>query len=228
MHDQVTQRGAMLSLPVFDHAYGSRTGRAVGVYLRVGKPVVDVTAGLVLGMLLLPIVLAVALAVRLGLGSPVLFRQARVGRDGNVFTVYKFRTMRPDRRAGAGEHHGPDRRVSHKTGEDPRLTPLGRFLRRYSLDELPQLWNVMLGDMSLVGPRPELVQVVRTYQPWQHRRHMVRPGLTGLWQVTARADGPMHEHTDIDLAYIDSVSPWTDLRILARTLPAALGRQKGV
>jgi len=103
--------------------------------------------------------------------------------------IYKFRTMRPDRRQAVLPYSGPDRRVCHETDNDPRHTPLGRFLRKYSLDELPQLWNVLVGDMSLVGPRPELVEVVERYESWQRERHRVKPGLTGLWQVTCRGEG---------------------------------------
>jgi lipopolysaccharide/colanic/teichoic acid biosynthesis glycosyltransferase len=141
----------------------------------------------------------------------------------------------PDRRLGyerrQGERRQPDRgrRRTHKTPHDPRHTPLGRFLRRYSLDELPQLLNVVRGDLSLVGPRPELPEVVETYAPWQHTRHQVKPGLTGLWQVTERQQHvPMHLHVATDLQYIDQLSPLTDLRILLRTPMVVLGRGQGI
>ncbi len=98
-----------------------------------------------------------------------------------------------------------DRRQTHKTTDDPRHTRVGRFLRKWSLDELPQFWNVVCGDMSLVGPRPELVEIVARYEPWQHQRHTVKPGLTGLWQVSSRGTGMMHLHTDIDLDYIETM-----------------------
>jgi lipopolysaccharide/colanic/teichoic acid biosynthesis glycosyltransferase len=134
--------------------------------------------------------------------------------------------MNHDRRNGS-QPYVPDRRKTHKHEQDPRLTALGRFLRKWSLDELPQLWNVVRGDMSLIGPRPELVSIVERYDTWQHARHRVKPGLTGLWQVTARGDGLMHEHTHIDLAYAARVSLRGDFKILLLTIPALLGRRTG-
>jgi lipopolysaccharide/colanic/teichoic acid biosynthesis glycosyltransferase len=158
----------------------------------------------------------------------VLYRQERVGFGGTPFTVYKFRTMLPDRRAArSGSWDGVDRRISHKTLADPRHTRVGQFLRKWSLDELPQLVNVLRGEMSLVGPRPELPHIVERYQPWEHARHAVRPGLTGFWQTRARSDGPMHDFTYLDLDYVRTVSPATDLKVLAMTLPAMLGSQRG-
>ena len=196
-------------------------------YELYGKPVIDRFGALILLLLALPILLLVALAVFVRLGSPVLLRQPRVGKDGQVFGVYKFRTMKPDRRRS---HLAvpEDRRRTHKHPEDPRLVGLGRFLRKWSLDELPQLLNVVLGDMSLVGPRPELVSIVsRHYAPWQHARHQVKPGLTGLWQVTERSVGEMHEHTHVDLEYVEHLNARTDFRILLLTIPAVLGRRQG-
>ncbi|GGI05456.1 sugar transferase [Egicoccus halophilus] len=146
-----------------------------------------------------------------------------------------------DRRVSTAPYDGPERRVAerrqqerrqapegrrrtHKTPDDPRHTRLGRFLRRTSLDELPQLVNVMRGDLSMVGPRPELPEVVAVYAAWQHARHAVKPGITGLWQVTERDDGrPMQEHVATDLRYVASVSLVSDLLILALTVPAILG-----
>jgi lipopolysaccharide/colanic/teichoic acid biosynthesis glycosyltransferase len=174
--------------------------------------------------------LAVGIAVAVRLGSPVLLRQPRVGKGGREFRVYKFRTMTPDRRTGAdaaGEWGGECRRIRHKSPDDPRLVPLGRFLRAWSLDELPQLFNVVLGDMSLVGPRPEMVAIVKRYEDWQHQRHLVKPGMTGLWQISERGNGLMHERTDVDLEYVQRVSLRTDLKILLFTIPAALGMHKG-
>ncbi len=195
-----------------------------GAYVRVVKPTFDRVLGLCIFIVLLPLILIVALAVRMSLGSPVFFRQRRVGRDDRVFDVYKFRTMGQDRRSG----HAPvpeDRRRTHKSDVDPRHTRVGRCLRKWSLDELPQLWNVVRGDMSLVGPRPELVEIVARYEPWQDQRHIVKPGLTGLWQVSSRGTGMMHLHTDVDLEYIEQMGPLTDLKILLWTLPATLRRR---
>jgi lipopolysaccharide/colanic/teichoic acid biosynthesis glycosyltransferase len=191
-------------------------------YLRVAKPVIDAVGAAVLLVLTLPLVAAVAVAVRVALGPGVIYRQDRVGRGGRPFVINKFRTMLPDRRRAAAPYDGPDRRVCHKTDSDPRHTPLGRFLRKYSLDELPQLWNVLAGDMSLVGPRPELLEVVERYEPWQRERHRVKPGLTGLWQVTCRGDGLAHQNVGVDLEYIDGLSLLADLKILALTVPVAL------
>ena len=195
-------------------------------YARWLKPSIDVVLATALLLLLLPLLAAVALVVRVTLGPGVLFRQDRVGRDGRVFQIYKFRTMLPDRR-GRAEEVPVDRRLRHKTINDPRHTGVGRFLRRWSLDELPQLLNVVRGEMSLVGPRPELVSVVEKHDLWTHTRHLVRPGLTGLWQVTARDEGPSHEFAHLDAHYVQSLSPRTDLRIMLTTLPSMLGTQKG-
>ena len=114
-----------------------------------------------------------------------------------------------------------------KIKNDPRITKVGRLLRRTSIDELPNLWNVLKGDMSLVGPRPEMVAIVARYEPWQHQRHVGKPGVTGLWQISARGDIPMHEATHIDIDYVEHISLRTDIEILAKTLPAAMGDGKG-
>lgn len=197
------------------------------VYTRVVKPAVDrVGAAVVLAALAVPIG-TIAAIVALRLGRPVLFRQTRIGLDGEPFEVLKFRTMRPDRR-GQRLDVIHDRRETHKSARDPRHTGVGRFLRRYSLDELPQLVNVLRGEMSFVGPRPELASVVvERYRPGLEQRHLVKPGLTGLWQISARGDGPMHEHGEWDLDYVERVSLRTDLAILARTPAAMLGDRAG-
>ncbi len=197
-------------------------------YVRFVKPVTDRVVGLVFSIaVLVPLLVAIPL-IWATMGRPALFIQERVGRGGRTFRVYKLRTMQPDRRVFAGTYGGEDRRVNHKSPQDPRLTGLGRFLRKWSIDELPQFWNVALGQMSLVGPRPELPAVIAAhYESWQHERHLVKPGITGLWQVSARGDEPMHERTELDIEYVARVSFWTDARILVRTVPAALGRNKG-
>jgi lipopolysaccharide/colanic/teichoic acid biosynthesis glycosyltransferase len=196
-------------------------------YQRWGKPAFDRAVGLAVAIALVPLVLLVALAVRVTLGAPVLYRQRRIGLRGVEFDMLKFRTMLPDRRRSRQPFEGPDRRRTHKSDEDPRHTRLGRFLRMSSLDELPQLWNVVRGDLSLVGPRPELTEIVERYEPWQHARHVVKPGITGLWQVTRRGDGLMHEHVEVDLRYVEDLSFRTDLKILVLTLPAVLGLRRG-
>ena len=198
-----------------------------GIYQRLVKPTIDRIGGIVLSVATLPILMVVLPLIWWKLGRPAIFKQQRVGVGGQEFTVYKLRTMLPDRRSATFPIHGRDRRVNHKSPDDPRHVPLGRFLRKWSLDEIPQFWNVALGHMSLVGPRPELPHVVARYEAWQHRRHEVKPGITGLWQVSERGDVPMHEATDVDIEYVDSIGFRSDLRILLLTVPAALGSQKG-
>ncbi len=203
-----------------------------GSYARWVKPVIDPVGALLVLLAISPLLLVVWLAVFVQLGRPVFLWQDRIGRDGLVFRMLKFRTMRPDRRGDRSEAdidrwEGMERRIRHKVADDPRLVPVGRFLRRWSLDELPQLVNVVKGDMSLVGPRPELTAIVDRYEPWQHARHAVKPGMTGLWQVTERGNGLMHEHTEVDLAYCRRVTLWGDLRILLLTPVVALGLRRG-
>ena len=194
-------------------------------YVRFIKPVIDRVLAGVLLVLLSPVLAVVAASVRIALGAPILYRQERVGLGGRHFEVLKFRTMETDRRV-ADVPVATDRRLEHKAGHDPRHTTLGRVLRRASLDELPQLWNVVRGDMSLVGPRPELTAVVARYDEWQHARHAVRPGLTGLWQIRSRGDVPMHLCVHDDLDYIDRVGPIADLVLLVAT-PFALLTHRG-
>jgi lipopolysaccharide/colanic/teichoic acid biosynthesis glycosyltransferase len=165
------------------------------------------------GVLAVPLLVAVAALVRWRLGSPVLFRQARSGRQGVEFSIAKFRTMRPERYPGE-----PD---------PQRLTRLGRFLRATSLDELPQLWNVLRGDMSFVGPRPTLPEQVRHYSAHQRRRLEVRPGVTGWAQVHGRNSLTWPERIELDIWYVDHRSLWLDLRIVALTL-GTLVRPRGV
>jgi lipopolysaccharide/colanic/teichoic acid biosynthesis glycosyltransferase len=196
-------------------------------YERFLKPLLDRVVAALLLVITGPIALVAAAAIRLTMGAPVILAQPRVGRSGVVFTMYKFRTMEPDRRVNVAPYGGDDRRRTHKHPQDPRLTPVGRFLRKWSLDELPQFFNVIRGDMSLVGPRPEMLQIVTRYQPWQHSRHLVKPGLTGLWQISERGDRAMHECTQTDLLYVERISFWTDLRVLVLTPLAALGLRRG-
>jgi lipopolysaccharide/colanic/teichoic acid biosynthesis glycosyltransferase len=201
--------------------------RARGGYPAVVKPVIDRVGAALMLIPAAPIMLLIAALVALRIGRPIIFRQVRVGQYGTLFTVYKFRTMTGDRRY-QDLRPGEDRRLSHKREDDPRLTPLGRTLRRWSLDELPQLWNVVRGEMSLVGPRPELLSIVSHFAPWQHERHTVKPGLTGTWQIYARGDGQlMHERTDLDIAYVRSIGLLTDLKILLLTIPAVIGLRRG-
>lgn len=171
-----------------------------------------------------PLLALIALVIALDTGRAVLFRQERVGKDGRTFVMLKFCTMLPDRRRrvasiAVGVH---ERRRIHKSPNDPRITRVGRLLRRTCLDELPQLFNVLRGEMSLVGPRPELPEIVARYEPWQHARHQVVPGITGWWQVNRRGTLPMHLSTELDLYYIEHWSLALDLKIVVRTVAIVL------
>ena len=216
--DPGTHRAPPAALP--------RVDRPRGPYVRFVKPSFDRAVALVaLAVAAIPMA-AIAVVVASTIGRPVLFRQRRIGVDGEPFEVLRFRTMRPDRR-GHRLDVIHDRRRTHKSDRDPRHTRVGRVLRRYSLDELPQLFNVLRGEMSLVGPRPELDSVVEQYPAALHQRHFVKPGLTGLWQVSARGSGPMHENGQWDLAYVNRVSLRTDLQILFKTPRALVGENTG-
>lgn len=193
---------------------------AIDDYQRMLKRVFDITLGGIGLILASPIMALVALAIILEDGRPVLFRQKRAGENGRVFEMLKFRTMVRDAekmRTGV-EHVDENGNLIHKTKNDPRVTRVGRFLRRFSLDELPQLFNILAGTMSLVGPRPEMPYLVEKYQPWQRKRFAVPPGLTGWWQVNGRSDRPMHLHSEDDLYYIQNYSIWLDIQILVRTI----------
>jgi exopolysaccharide biosynthesis polyprenyl glycosylphosphotransferase len=157
-------------------------------------------------------------------GGPALFRQTRVGLHGRTFGMLKFRSMVVDAEARLAELSAVNEIEGHafKVTDDPRITPVGRTLRRYSLDELPQLWNVLRGDMSLVGPRPPLPSEVSGYDMWHRRRLSMKPGITGLWQVRARHEPEFDRWVEDDLEYIDRWSLWLDLKIMLRTIPAAL------
>ena len=206
--------------------HASTTARRQGAYVRIWKPCLDRVLSVFLIIIAVPMMALIALLVRASLGPNVIFRQQRIGIHGGSFDVFKFRTMLPDRRQANVPISFPDRRCTHKSGADPRHTAVGRFLRRWSLDELPQLFNVVRGQMSLVGPRPELSSVVARYQPWQHERHEVKPGLAGLWQVKARGSGPMELCTDLDIEYARSACFALDVRILMATAIALL-RKRG-
>lgn len=189
-----------------------------------GKRSVDVLGAGLLLLALAPLLAAIALAVRLGSRGPAIFRQERIGIDGHPFTVLKFRTMRQGAEAETVflRRRHPTTGPLFKLVDDPRVTGVGRHLRRHSLDELPQLVNVLRGEMSLVGPRPALPEEVAGYADRVRRRLAVRPGLTGLWQVSGRSDLSWEESVDLDLRYVDEASATMDLRILALTVPAVL------
>jgi exopolysaccharide biosynthesis polyprenyl glycosylphosphotransferase len=189
------------------------------------KRLLDVAVSLLLLTLAFPVIGIAVLAIKLTSPGSVLFKQQRIGLNGRMFTLYKFRTMIADAHARREEvahlyaMNGP----AFKAKDDPRVTPVGRWLRRFSLDELPQLWNVLKGDMSLVGPRPPIPEEVASYHRWHRRRLSMKPGLTCLWQISGRND--IHDFDrwmKLDLQYIDNWSPALDLKILLRTIPAVL------
>ena len=180
-----------------------------------------------LGMLLLsPLFLAIALAVKASSPGPVFFTQVRVGRYGRHFNFYKFRSMRQNaeqQKEGLLAQNESKDGVIFKMKDDPRITRVGKFLRRTSLDELPQLWNVFIGDMSLVGPRPPVPSEVEKYTLEDRKRLDVIPGLTCLWQIKGRSDIPFKEQVRLDKEYILASSVWKDIVILLKTIPAIIG-----
>lgn len=195
------------------------------------KRAVDILACAAVFVVFAPLFIFLALAVRLTSRGPVLFRQVRLGRDGKPFTFYKFRSMHDNNDDGThrdfardfisgdmSDGNGGERTVFKMVG-DPRITPIGRFLRRSSLDELPQFWNVLKGEMSLVGPRPPISYELEHYQDWHKDRLKVKPGLTGLWQVSGRSTVGFDEMVMLDLYYIGHWNLKLDLKIMARTLP---------
>jgi exopolysaccharide biosynthesis polyprenyl glycosylphosphotransferase len=189
------------------------------------KRAFDLVGASVLLVLALPLMIVCAVIIKLGDGGPVLFRQTRVGRDGTFFECLKLRSMVVDAEAQlSGVSHltsDPDSPL-FKARIDPRVTRVGAFMRRFSIDELPQLLNVIAGAMSLVGPRPALPAEVRRYQPDVQRRLHVRPGMTGLWQVSGRSDLSWDDTVRLDLYYVDNWSIVQDLAIMAKTLHAVL------
>jgi lipopolysaccharide/colanic/teichoic acid biosynthesis glycosyltransferase len=184
------------------------------MYRSWGKHLLDLMVSVPAAIIAAPVLGLVALGVRMNLGAPILFRQLRPGLHGKPFTILKFRTM-TDARDGQG----------NLLPDAERLTPLSRFLRSTSLDELPELWNVLRGDMSLVGPRPLLMQYLDRYTPEQTRRHEVRPGITGWAQVNGRNALSWEQKFSLDVWYVDNLSLWLDLKIIALTIWKTLRRE---
>jgi exopolysaccharide biosynthesis polyprenyl glycosylphosphotransferase len=196
----------------------------IGTWNSVVKRLMDIAGSLALSLVLLPIMAVLALIIHFDSPGPVIFKQKRIGRGGRPFVAFKFRSMR----VGAEEElpnlcemneaDGP----LFKIRNDPRHTRIGRLIRRMSLDELPQLLNVLRGEMSLVGPRPPLLSEVEHYQEWHKQRLQVSPGMTGLWQVSGRSELPFDEQCMLDIYYIENWSPWLDFWIMLRTIPTVL------
>jgi lipopolysaccharide/colanic/teichoic acid biosynthesis glycosyltransferase len=183
------------------------------------KRAFDVLFGSFALLVTLPLIGLAALMIYFEDGSPVIFRQKRVGKNGEVFEIFKIRTMFKNAEQLQSQviKRDPHGNFIHKSKDDPRITRVGRLLRRFSIDELPQLFNVLAGTMSLVGPRPELPDLVDNYESWQYKRFSVLPGMTGWWQISGRSDKPMHLHTEDDLYYIRNQSIWLDVQIIIRT-----------
>jgi len=191
------------------------------------KRTCDVMGAMTGLIVLAPVMLVVAITIKLTSRGPVIFKQQRTGHGGRTFTIYKFRTMvqgaeaRKKELANLNEQDGPVFKITH----DPRFTPIGGILRRCSLDELPQFWNVLKGDMSLVGPRPLVCEEAAQCVSWQRRRLEVTPGITCIWQARGRCDVSFEEWMMMDLTYIYARSFWVDLMILIQTIPAVLFRK---
>lgn len=199
---------------------------ALTEFQRTVKRAFDLVVGTVLTVVSLPLMALIALAIKLDSPGPAIFKQQRVGENGRLFLMYKFRSMvdGADERREEVIKCASDGTIVHKYPDDPRITRVGHFIRVLSLDELPQLFNVLKGEMSLVGPRPEMLWLVEEYEDWQLKRFTVPQGITGWWQVNGRSDKLMHEHTEEDLFYIKNYSLLLDLQILWRTIGAVLKR----
>jgi len=214
----VLQRASMeefASLPMLD-----LRAPALNEYQRTVKRAFDLAFTIIALPFILPLMGLVALVVRFDNPGPVLLRQKRAGENGRLFEMVKFRTMvqKANEMRDVVEQSDDLEHLVHKQPDDPRVTGVGRLLRRFSLDELPQIFNVLKGEMSLVGPRPELPYLVDRYEPWQRKRFAVPQGMTGWWQVNGRAEKLMHLHTEEDLFYVQHYSLWLDLRILVKTI----------
>lgn len=184
--------------------------KASGKFYEPGKRILDILFSALTLFLLLPLLVFIACKIRSNSAGPILINQERVGRGGRKFLFFKFRTM---------YKNVPLYAPAPRRDDDPRVTSSGRILRKYSLDELPQLWNVLKGDMSLVGPRPEMPFIVEKYEPWQRARLEVKPGITGLWQIFGRKDRPLEENIEYDFYYLYHRSFFLDLAIILKTIP---------
>lgn len=201
---------------------------AITEFQRFVKRVFDILLAFAAILLSAPLWAAVALAIKWEDGGPILYLAERVGENGRLFKMYKFRSMvvNADQLQKQINNVDTNGNVVHKMADDPRVTRIGRLIRQTSIDELPQLFNVLKGDMSMVGPRPEQPWLVALYEPWQRKRLAVPQGITGWWQVNGRSDNLMHLHTEQDIYYIQNYSIWLDIQILWRTITVVM-RGKG-
>jgi len=193
---------------------------ALNEYQRLIKRIFDLLVGIIWLVACSPLMLVIAVAIKLDTPGPVLYKSQRLGENGRLFWMYKFRSMiaDADQQLDIVARYDQDGNLLHKTPNDPRITKVGHFIRRTSMDELPQLFNVLKGEMSLVGPRPEIPTLVEKYKPWQRKRFVVPQGITGWWQVNGRSDKPMHLHTEDDIYYIQNYSLFLDIFILLKTV----------
>jgi len=192
---------------------------ALTEYQRLIKRIFDLLVGTIFQIIFFPLMLVIMAAIVIDDRGPIIYKSQRLGENGRLFWMYKFRSMvvGADQQLGSVTQLDSEGNLLHKSPHDPRITRVGRFLRRTSLDELPQLFNVLKGEMSLVGPRPEIPDLVEKYQPWQRKRFVVPQGITGWWQVNGRSDKPMHLHTEDDIYYIQNYSIYLDIFILLKT-----------
>ena len=206
------------------HAQSKRIHQTLTTRQRIMKRLFDITVSSIVLFLAFPVMVMVSIAIMIYDPGPILFKQSRVGEGGKLFKIYKFRSMIINADAMLEKYAIKDENgnMIHKHANDPRVTPIGRLIRKTSLDELPQLVNVIKGDMSLVGPRPELPKIVSGYENWQYERFSVPQGITGWWQVTGRSEKPCHLNTDADVHYIKQYSLWMDIKIMLMTVPALL------
>jgi exopolysaccharide biosynthesis polyprenyl glycosylphosphotransferase len=236
------EEGKIVRIPMYVLEHTLSTGRVeefagVPIYSLVSGPdrvagliakrALDLVGGVALFLVAIPIAIGIGIAIRRDSPGSIMFRQTRVGLHGRLFEVLKFRTMVDGAEAQLEEllEQNEIRGHAFKVTNDPRVTSVGRWLRRTSLDELPQLWNVVRGEMSLVGPRPPLPSEVAGYDIWHRRRLSMKPGMTGLWQIRARREADFDRWVETDLEYIDTWSFWLDLKIMLRTIPAVLSRE---
>lgn len=191
------------------------------------KRLFDLVVGIIVLVLLIPIFPIIAVMIKLDTPGPIFFKQKRVGKNGRIFDFYKFRSMEKEAERkkeeirDLNEQEGP----LFKIKSDPRITNVGKFLRRSSFDELPQIFNVLKGDMSIVGPRPQIPSEVAQYRPWHRRRLDVTPGITCYWQISGRSHIGFEEWMRLDMEYLNSRSFWTDLVIFLKTIPAVIARK---
>lgn len=191
-----------------DPAAPTSVEKLTSFYARRGKYLLDFVASFFLILIFAPLMILLAIVIKLTSRGPIFFSHNRVGLNNKLFVIHKFRSLHIDT---------PSYSEKPDSTQDVRITPIGKWIRKTSLDELPQLFNVLKGEMSLVGPRPEMPFLAEDYEPWENQRHLVRPGMTGLWQLSLRRKGSIREGIPVDLEYIEKLSLWNDFKILLRT-----------